>query len=89
MAAVQNSGMTVTENTKFPFGKYKRKRLRDCPDGYLRWVAEHLLDTDFHEFAYIAGKVLVKREKEDTPIQDLEFAADEFLKSKGINPKKL
>jgi len=33
----------VTENTKLPFGKHKRKRLRECPDGYLRWVGENLL----------------------------------------------
>jgi len=89
MAAAQNSSMAVTENTRLPFGKYKRKRLRDCPNDYLKWVVSHLLDTDFHEFAYIAGKVLEKREKEDAPIQDLELAADEFLRKHNIDPKKL
>lgn len=89
MTAAQNSDMAVTANTRLPFGKYKRKRIRDCPDGYLRWAGEHLIDTDFHEFAHVAKQVLEKREKEDAPIQDLELAADDFLKKHGINPKKL
>ena len=79
----------VTENTKLPFGKHKRKRLRECPDGYLRWVSENLLDTDFHEYAFIAKKILEKREKEDAPVHDLKLAADEFLRNHGYNPRKL
>lgn len=81
--------MMITENTKLPFGKHKRKRLRDCPDNYLRWVGENLLDTDFHEYAFIAKKILEKREREDAPVYDLNLAADEFLRNHGYNPKKL
>lgn len=46
-----------------------------------------LKDTDFHEWAMAAKKVLETREVEDAPLEDLERQADDFLRQAGINPK--
>jgi len=80
----------VNQNTKIPFGRiYKGRRLKDCPDSYLRWIISHLWDTDLHEFAYVAKQIIERREAIDSPCCDLEQAADRFLQNHGIDPKKL
>ena len=80
----------ITKRTKIPFGKMHRgKYLNDCPSSYLQWVSTKLWDTDFHEFALVARAILGERETEDSAPLDLEQAADEFLRSHGINPKAL
>jgi len=83
----QISGM-ITENSKIPFGNtHKGRKLKDCPNTYLQWMVLKLWDTDLHEFAYAAKKLLSKREIEDqNSYGDLEEAADEFLKRHGVNP---
>jgi len=84
----------VTKRTKVPFGKngrggYRGKRLCDCPNSFLTWVSTKLWDTDLHEFAFVSKAILKERETEDSSPQDLEQAADEFLRSHGVNPKAL
>jgi len=79
----------ITKNTKLPFGKHKGRKLKDCPLGYLKWVSEHLVDSDFHVWAMIAKEVCQKRQEENETIDNLEKAADEFLREHGIDPKNL
>jgi hypothetical protein len=52
-------------------------------------MAKDLLDTDFHEWAIAARDYLDRLEKEETSTQNLDDAADEFLRQHGINPKDL
>jgi hypothetical protein len=85
----QNSSV-VTENTKIPFGRAHRgKRLRDCPTDYLAWMSANLWDTDFHEYAIVARKIVAARRTEEEITGNLEEAADDFLREHGIDPKKL
>ena len=79
----------VTKNTKLTFGKHRGRKLKDCPLGYLKWISEHLVDSDFHAWATIAKEVYQKRKEENEVIDDLEKAADDFLRDHGINPKNL
>ena len=79
----------ITKNTKLTFGKHKGCKLKDCPLGYLKWVSEHLVDSDFHAWAIIAKEVYQKRQKENDIEDNLEKAADEFLRSHGFDPKNL
>jgi len=79
----------ITKNTKLTFGKYKGRKLKNCPPRYLKWVSEHLADSDFHAWAIIAKEVYQKRKEEDGVIDDLEKTADDFLRNHGINPKNL
>ena len=86
MAELEQSSSVVNENSKIPFGRmYKGRRLRNCPDSYVKWIASHLWDTDLHEFAYAAKQVMERREKDDLPCHDLEQAADEFLREHGLD----
>ena len=80
----------VTERTKIPFGKTHRgRRLKDCPDSYLKWVSVHLWESDFHEFALVAKSVLEERIESDSSVSALEHAADDFLRNHGVDPKTL
>lgn len=87
--------LAITENSRLTFGKHGPKRRRagkklcECPKDYLEWMTENLKDTDFHEWAIAAEKYLEKVQTEDAPIQNLNDAADDFLRSHGIDPKKL
>ena len=82
----QNSNM-ATENTRIPFGRvYKGRKLKDCPDSYLRWVATHLINTDFHEYALAAKQLFGQHEAEDTVEHAIEDAADKFLRENGVDP---
>jgi len=75
--------MTVNRNTRIPFGNtHKGRKLKDCPDNYLKWIAVNLIDTGFHEFAIVARDVLQSSRNSDEE-------ADEFLKSHGVDPNKL
>ena len=84
------SSCVITANTKIPFGRtYRGRRICDCPSSYLKWMSTNLWDTDFHEFALVAKRLVAEREEEDTQTADLEAAADEFLRKHGIDPNKL
>ena len=75
-------------NSRLTFGKHKGIPLKNCPTNYLTWVITNLLDTDFHEWAVLAKKVIATREKEGAKEEELVQSADEFLKEHGIDPKK-
>lgn len=79
----------ITENSRLTFGKHKGKKISTCPVGYLKWMADNLVDTDFHEYAIVARRIAKKREKEDIRTMNLEKAGDEFLKQHGIDPRGL
>ena len=79
----------VTKNTRLPFGKHKGKKLKDCPASYLKWVSEHLTDSDFHSWSIAAKEIFEIHKKEDKFTGDLEEAADDFLRKHGINPNNL
>lgn len=78
----------VTKDSKLNFGVHKGKKLSNCPRKYLEWMKTKLIDTDFHEWAMAASEVLEAR-KADSKYDDLEAAADDFLRSHGINPKRI
>lgn len=78
----------VNESTKIPFGdRHKNTRIKDCGVDYLQWMVKHLIDTDLHEYAIVARRVLSTRRGE-TKYDDLERAADEFLREHGVDPKQ-
>ena len=79
----------ISPDSKLSFGKYKGKKLKDCPITYLRWLGENLIDSNFHEYAYVAKDLADEYSKDDKHVGDLEEAADDFLRSKGIDPKNL
>lgn len=75
----------ITENTKLTFGKHKGKPLKNCPQDYLKWVAENLLNTDFHEWAVAAAQVRSTLVAEGAEATSLEAQADDFLKKHGFD----
>jgi hypothetical protein len=79
----------ITENTKFTFGKHKGKPLKNCPLDYLEWISTKLLNTDFHDWALASGEVHKKLIAEGATTTSLEEQANVFLRSHGIDPKRL
>ena len=79
----------ITEKTRLPFGKHKGRSVASCPTDYLRWMLKNLFDTDFHEFACVAGTVVARRDAESKSTAELEESADEFLRRHGVDPKSL
>lgn len=75
----------VAEDSILPFGKYKNRRMKDCPIDYIKWIADSLADTDFHEYAIVAKDYVARYEHE----LDVEKAADDFLRQHGFNPNNL
>ena len=77
----------ITENSRVPFGRRpeKGKRLRECSDSFLRWIMEHMKDTDFHLWAFHAEKILAQRELHPKFVieENLDTATDEFLRNHG------
>lgn len=82
--------ISITENTRLTFGKHgptrrrSGKKLKECPKSYLQWMVDNLRDTDFHEWALAAQKIIETRTEEDAPIEDLEKQADEILRDAGF-----
>jgi hypothetical protein len=74
--------------SRLPFGKHRGMPLEQCPTDYLQWVAKNLRDSDFHEWAVAAEKVLRTKQPQQQRTENLDQAADEFLKKHGIDPKK-
>jgi uncharacterized protein (DUF3820 family) len=79
----------ITEHTKLPFGAHRGIKIRDIPDGYLKWCEDNLKDGDFHEWAVAATEELKRREKDNSTIQSLEEQANQLLREAGFDPKKL
>ena len=78
----------ATPRTRLPFGKHKGMPVEQCPVDYLKWIASKLRDTDMHEFAVAAEEVLKTKSPREKKLENLDQAADDFLKQHGINPKK-
>ena len=55
----------------------------ECPKSYLQWMTDNLCNTDFHEWALAAQKIIETRAAEDAPIEDLEQQADDILRDAG------
>ncbi len=77
-----------------PFGRpgNKGRELRHQPVEYLKWMAGKLWNTDKHEWAVASRTELKKREEDGAEMrteQELESAADEFLKKHNIDPKNI
>ena len=86
----QNSGM-ITANTRIPFGMHKGKKLGECPTKSLEWMVEKLWNSDLHEYAFMAKKLLKTREsdiKDGLQCENLEEAADRFLREAGVDPSE-
>lgn len=79
----------ITTSSKMTFGEHRGAKVKNLPDRYLKWMNTHLKDTDFHDWAIVAGLELKIREKENRQVKDLEEQADEFLRQYGYDPKKL
>jgi uncharacterized protein (DUF3820 family) len=78
--------MSVSLETKIPFGRNKGAKMKNLSKSYLNWIVEKLTNTDLHEFATVAQKVLDTR-TELVHEDDLEQAGDEWLKQHGYNSK--
>ena len=81
--------MKITCQSRIPFSKYKGTKLRDLPDGFLQWLIEKLMESDFHDWAAAAQTELQRRQAEGGTVQSLEEAANEFLRNAGYDPRKL
>jgi hypothetical protein len=77
-----------TTNSKLPFGKHRGMPLEQCPVDYLQWMASKLRDSDFHEWAVLAKEVLKTKSPRERKLENLDQAADDFLKEHGVDPKK-
>jgi hypothetical protein len=78
----------ITENSCVPFGRKpdKGKPLCRCSDSFLRWIVQHMKDTDFHVWAYHAEKVLAGRQGKERALAEednLDSSADQFLRNHG------
>lgn len=78
----------VTERSRIPFGRApdKGKPLGEASTSFLKWMTLTLRDTDFHEWAIEAQKVLKKRADGEASFQNednLEAQADAFLRNHG------
>ena len=85
--------MMITPDPTLPFGKYKGKTLESCPSSYLKWVADHLRDSETHEWAVKAQQVYERRQQQektgsgDSPPGPAKKApADEWYYDEGGNP---
>ena len=81
--------MNVTESSKIPFGrKHKNQPIGSCPSDYLHWIIKNLWETDFHNYAVVAKKILESRGDEEHHT-DLEQAANDILRKHGFDPHNL
>ena len=78
----------ATPRSRLPFGKHRGMPVEQCPVEYLQWMSRKLRDSDFHEWAVVAREVLKTKSKREQKTQDLDQAADDFLKRHGVDPKK-
>lgn len=62
--------------------------VEQCPADYLQWMSKNLRDSDLHEFAVAAEAVLKTKGPRAKRQENLDQAADDFLKEHGIDPKK-
>ncbi len=78
--------MSVTPETKVPFGRFPHKgaKMKNLSDTYLKWMVNKLPNTDLHEFATVAKKILESR-KSDESILNLKEQADQWLKDAGFD----
>lgn len=79
----------ITRNTRLTFGKHKGQKLRNCPQGYVEWMAENLMDSDLTLWAQAAKAELVDRKKESYDEKhrgDLKAQADDILRKAGFKP---
>ena len=82
---------TITPNTRLTWGcrgKYGShgKRLRDCSDKLLRWLAKDMRDSDLAAWSVAAEAVLAGRARGDRECaaeQSLEEQADAILRNAG------
>lgn len=74
----------MTCNSRLTFGKYKGKRICDCPVQYLQWMDKNLIDTNLSDYAKIANEILADVDKSSAD----NTSAEEFLRIHGINPNK-
>lgn len=79
----------ITSQSRLTFGAHKGVKLRDCPASYLEWLAANLRDGDFRDWAEAAGTELAARKTELGQGLDLEKQADEFLRNRGYDPRRL
>lgn len=82
----------ITEKSRMPFGREKGKRLGECSDAFLQWMVDHLIDTDWHAYAYQAQRVLLQREQDGRSDgvggfdgADLEAQVDALLRNAGYS----
>ena len=78
----------ITESSRVPFGRKpdKDRPLNKCSDAFLRWIVEHMLNTDFHQWAFHAGNILAERERTGRRFAkegNLDAQADEILQRAG------
>jgi hypothetical protein len=79
----------ITRNSKLTFGKHKGQKLRNCPQDYVEWMAENLMDSDLTLWAQAAKQELVERKKESYDVrhrENLQAQADEILRKAGYKP---
>lgn len=84
----------ITRNSTVPFGRpgNKGRKISQQPDAFLQWMSEKLWDTDKHLWALAAREELESRRELKAEIQseqELEEAADAFLKKHRIDPETL
>ena len=83
----------ITKDSKVPFGaaRNKGRKLGDQPEAFLEWMIRKLRDGDLHAWALAAEKEIERRKTEKVQLragEDLERAAEEFLRKHNVNPKE-
>ena len=80
MKEERDENIEKTIERKMPFGKYRGRKIKNLPIGYLNWLIDNVHESfpDIVELAKLALK-----NAGDYENLDLDAAADEFLRSHG------
>lgn len=79
----------LTSKSRITFGTHNGTCLNALPYNYLIWMSQTLLNTDFHEWAIAAKETLAELERSTSEERQLQMDADDFLRSHGLDPRKL
>lgn len=71
--------MALSSESKILFGKYRGRKLKECPDSYLKWMTQTMTKESFAEWGVAAQEELDLRKALGGG--DLEAQADAILRA--------